>query len=179
MAGTTKYEAATPFRTSFAKSIEVSGSSETKVRRGGYDVPEVKVNLDKAAAFLDGLKPVGSEDTPRVFSQTPEAGTPALPGSIIRVILVPKGSIPFGTLQDVHADFQDRTVDAVDEILANPKIREAVLTYEDPADVPPEIREMIIAALAKLKPPINVVETDPRLTFNKAWGALRAAAAFR
>ena len=156
--------------------VEVADQpAKAKVVREGFQVPVVKYNPQAADFFLDNLQVVDIRQTPRVVTQSIPQGTRVLAGTVIDLVLAPATGIPLDIFENVHRDLAQRTVGSVvDTLLANTEVRQTLLKYEDPADVPESERAALTAQFnaADIAIDDSVANTSFAAAFNSARGAL-------
>jgi hypothetical protein len=150
---------------------------QAKVVREGFQVPSVALDIQQADFLLENLVTVAPRFSPRVVSQSIPAGTKVTSGTVVNLILAPKDSIPFGIFEGTHADLKGRTLNHVDDLVENAKTRELLLKRETASAVLPAEKDFLITELGKKG--ITVNESDPERTFEKAFGNVRSAVAFR
>src|SRR6266404_7329448 len=91
-------------------------TAQVKVVREGFQVPVVELN--KTAQFkIDNLPTVVDEFLPRVVSQSIAAGTRVPLGTVVDLVVAPKGIIPFAIVDNVHADLATHTLSQVDDLV--------------------------------------------------------------
>jgi len=168
------------FAQAAAITVEVAPKpASAKVVREGFQVPVVALNNQAASFFLDNLPIVQPRQTPRVVSQSIAAGTRATAGTVVDLVLAPVSDIPFGIFDGVHRDLKRRNVASLlDGMLAQPDVRQLVLKYDDPANVPQAERTTLMQQFresAEIEIDDNNVETG----FAAAFQAARVALAFK
>ena len=151
--------------------------AKAQVVREGYQVPTVNLDKQQTAFLLDNLVAVTPRLLPRVVSQNIPAGTKVIQGTVVDLIFAPKDSIGFGIFDNLHVDLRDKTLNHVDELVDNSKTRELLLKNETAGAVQPAEKDFLISEFQKKG--IRVDEADPERTFNKAFGSVRSAVAFR
>jgi hypothetical protein len=149
-----------------------------KVVREGFQVPQVALNAQAAAFFLDNLEIVTPRLTPRVVSQSIKPGTKVTAGTVVDLILAPSTDIPFSIFDNVHADLRQRNVATlVDGILQDAPTRQTLLKYEKAADVPAAERTALTQRFQSAD--IGIDDNTPDRSFEAAFNSARGALAFK
>jgi hypothetical protein len=153
--------------------------ASAKVVREGFQVPIVALNAQAASFFLDNLPVVLPRQTPRVVSQSIAAGLRATAGTVVDLVLAPVSDIPFGIFDGVHRDLKQRNVATLlDGMLAQPDIRQLVLKYDDPTNVPLADRTVLTQQFRQ-SADIAIDDTNVETGFAAAFQAARVALAFK
>jgi hypothetical protein len=159
--------------------VDVSDKPATaKVVREGYQVPAARFDTAKAEFFIDDLIKIPPSGQPRVVSQSIKPGVSVTPGTVVDLVLAPRGIIPFEIFENIHADLRAANLSRMDPALENATTRETLLKYEKAADVPAADRALLTTALSQ-GADIGIIEDDPTRNFETAFNAARSALAFR
>jgi hypothetical protein len=152
--------------------------AQAKVIREGYQVPGVALDINKSNFFIENLQQISRKDEPRVVTQSVPAGTKVMPGTAIDLVLAPTQTIPFDIFQNPHKDLVGRKLNTVtDTILENGSVRQMLLKYDTPGDVPAADKTALINSFAEAN--VQVDEASADTGFNAAFNSLRSALAFR
>jgi hypothetical protein len=159
--------------------LEVSAApAKAKVVREGYQVPPVGLNKQAADFFIDNLRPLDPKQTPRVVTQSIPSGTKVTRGTTVDLVLAPPSDIPFGIFDNVHRDLKQRSVsDLVDTMLQNTTVRQTLLKYDKPEDVPTADKALLQSEFGKVQ--VTIDEGQPDTGFAAAFNAARGALAFK
>lgn len=159
--------------------LEVSAApAKAKVVREGYQVPPVGLNKQAADFFIDNLRPLDPKQTPRVVTQSIPAGTKVTRGTTVDLVLAPPSDIPFDIFDNVHKDLKQRSVsDLVDTMLQNTTVRQTLLKYDKPEDVPTADKALLQAEFNKVQ--VTIDEAQPDTGFAAAFNSARGALAFK
>jgi hypothetical protein len=164
--------------TSETQFIDVSPKpAQAKVVREGFQVPSVALDVQKASFLVDQLVTVTPADLPRVIAQSVAKGTKVAAGTVVDLVLAPKSSVPFDIFAATHADLKGKALSVADPVVNNADVRQILLTYDNPADVPTADQQTLTTAFAGVG--ITVNNSDPTRTFSEAFNAMRGAVAFR
>lgn len=151
--------------------------AKSTIFRGGFQVPTVEFDTSKLDFHLGDLIVEPPRGSPRVFLQSLSPGTKVPRGTAVDLVFARSIDLPFDVIKDVHVALKDRPLDAAAALLDDPTVREPLLKYDRPDDVPLAERNGLIAKFNAAQIPID--EADPGRTFAKAFGSLKGAAAFR
>lgn len=159
--------------------LEVGAApAKAKVVREGYQVPAVGLNKQAAEFFIDNLRPLDPKQTPRVVTQSIPSGTKVTRGTTVDLVLAPPSDIPFGIFDNVHRDLRERSVsDLVDGMLQNATVRQTLLKYEKPEDVPAAEKALLQTEFGKAQVTIDEAQADA--SFAAAYNSARGALAFK
>lgn len=169
-------------RSSVDQSFKVIDVSEKPLKpnvvREGKQVPFVQLNKDIVEAVIAPDVIVRPGQAPRVVRQSIPAGTKVARGASVDLVLAPRQRIPGGVFVGGHNGFAQRNVeDIVGSVLEDEAVVSAVLDFEEPADLPPQGRRVVEAALQNAD--IAIDDEDPTRSFAAAFRTLKGAAAFR
>jgi hypothetical protein len=181
LSDTTRFAgAASTTTTQPIKVIDVSERpAVANVIRDGKQVPAVSVSATDLQNWLNVgvIGPI--EDRRRVVTQSVSAGTRVARGTSVDIVLAEPSIIPVGVLQQPHRSLVDAnlTVQAVlNNFLADPEIRNAVLDADRPDQIPPATQQRIRTEFSANNAPID--DGDPVRDFTAAFRTLKSAAAF-
>jgi hypothetical protein len=170
-----------PFSTQFAQQITVDlnpAPTPARIVREGYQVPSVALNLTKSAFFLDDLRQIPVRDEPRVVSQSVPAGSKVMPGTTVDLVMAPTAEIPFDIFELPHRNLIGVHLNTImDGILQNAAVRQTLLKYDNPADVPPAEKAVLLSNFAVAKVQVDDAHADT--SFAAAFNSMRGALAFR
>ncbi len=153
--------------------------AQAKVVREGYQVPAVALDVSKSSFFIDNLQQISRKDEPRVVTQSVPAGTKVMPGTAVDLVLAPTSTVPFDIFHNPHKDLVGKNLNvATDGILENASVRQALLKYDNPGDVPAADKTMLISQFAE-SANVHVDEGSADTGFDAAFNSLRSALAFR
>lgn len=149
-----------------------------KVVREGFQVPAVALNPAKANFFIDNLAQIDVRQEPRVVSQSVPAGTKVLPGQAVDLVLALTRDIPINIFELPHRDLKDKALNVLtDGLLQDTAVRQTLLKYATPAEVPGNEKTALVAQFAQQG--INVDEGNADTGFAAAFNTARGALAFR
>ena len=152
--------------------------AQAKVVREGFAVPAVALNPAKASFFIDNLAQIDLRQEPRVVSQSVPAGTKLLPGQAVDLVLAFTRDIPIGIFDQPHRDLKDRALNVLtDGLLQDTTVRQTMLKYTTPAEVPTADKTALVAQFAQQG--ITVDEASADTGFAAAFNTVRSALAFR
>jgi len=152
--------------------------AQAKVVREGYQVPAVELDVSKSSFFVDNLQQISRKDEPRVVSQSVPAGTKVMPGTAVDLVLAPTSAVPFDIFQNPHKDLKGKTLNVATEgILEKAEVRQILLKYDTPDDVPAGDKNTLISQFASAN--VHVDEASADTGFDAAFNSLRGALAFR
>lgn len=159
------------------KFIDVSDTPvKNNIVRGGFQVPAPRLDPTKTAQLVGDLIVIAPTDLPRVISQSVAAGTKVSAGTVIDLDLAPKSAITFDAFELVHLDLKGKSVDTISPLVADGATRKLLLTYENAQDVPAADKTALRQAMGRVG--IQVDDTDPERTFERAFESTRGALAF-
>lgn len=141
--------------------------------RGGEAVPPAKVDIGKTEEVIKNMIAV----TPRVLNQSIPPGTTVRAGTVVNLTLASKELIPFDIFDDVHADLKNQTLNHVDDLIENAKVRDLLVKNESPNSL--LAGDRVLLAQEFTKKGIKVDDNDPNRTFAKAFNNVRGAVSFR
>lgn len=151
---------------------------QAKVVREGFAVPAVALNPAKANFFIDNLAQIDLRQEPRVVSQSVPVGTKLLPGQAVDLVLAFTRDIPIAIFEQPHRDLKDRALNVLtDGLLQDTTVRQTMLKYTTPAEVPTADKTALVAQFAQQG--INVDEASADTGFAAAFNTVRSALAFR
>lgn len=158
--------------------VNVSQESvKPTVVKAGYGLPNVQWNSAAHQFYLDNLTPIVPVQQPRVVSQTIAAGTKVPPGTTVDLVLAHPATIPVSAFANPHTSLAAKTVaDLTTGLLADKDLRETLLQYDSPADLPPKKRDDLATKFTTANITIN--EANTNTSFDAAFRTARAAAAF-
>lgn len=149
-----------------------------KVVREGFQVPAVALNPAKANFFIDNLALIDVRQEPRVVSQSVPAGTKVLPGQAVDLVLALTRDIPISIFELPHRDLKDKALNVLtDGLLQDTTVRQTLLKYATPAEVPSNEKTALVAQFAQQG--IAVDEGNADTGFAAAFNTARGALAFR
>lgn len=149
-----------------------------KVVREGFQVPAVALNPAKANFFIDNLALIDVRQEPRVVSQSVPAGTKVLPGQAVDLVLALTRDIPINIFELPHRDLKDKALNVLtDGLLQDTTVRQTLLKYATPAEVPGNEKTALVAQFAQQG--ITVDEGNADTGFAAAFNTARGALAFR
>jgi hypothetical protein len=152
--------------------------AQAKVVREGFQVPAVALDVAKAGFFIDNLAQIDVRQEPRVVSQSVPAGTKVLPGQAVDLVLALTRDIPINIFQTPHRALAGQALSVLtDGLLQDNTVRQTLLSYAAPADVPAADK---VALTAKFNQQgINIDEASADTGFAAAFNTARSALAFR
>ena len=148
-----------------------------KISRGGFEVPATTLNPAIVGTFVGGLTPILPVSEPRVLTQSIPKGTTVPLGTKVDITMTARNVIPFDIFEAPHAALKGKLLDAVDPVLDDPAVRETLLKFENPADVPAADKANLIAQFKTVH--VDVNDASPDTSFNAAFQSMRGALAFR
>lgn len=152
--------------------------AQAKVVREGFQVPAVALNPAKANFFIDNLAQIDLRQEPRVVSQSVPAGTKVLPGQAVDLVLALTRDIPIDIFDRPHRDLKDKALNVLtDGILQNTTVRQTLLKYQTPAEVPSNEKTALVTQFAQQG--ISIDEGNADTGFDAAFNTVRGALAFR
>jgi hypothetical protein len=152
--------------------------AQAKVVREGFQVPTVALNPAKASFFIDNLTLIDVKQEPRVVSQSVPAGTKVLPGQAVDLVLALTRDIPIDIFELPHRDLKNQRLNLLtDGILQDNAVRQTLLKYALPADVPTSEKTALVAQFAQQG--ITIDEGNADTGFAAAFSTVRSALAFR
>ncbi len=153
--------------------------TQPKVVREGFKVPTVALDLAKSTFFLDNLTLANPKDEPRVLLQSVPAGTRVPPGTTVDLTLAPARSIKFEIFENPHKDLATRPItDLTEGILQDADIRQTLLKYDTPDEVPAADKTKLINEF-RTKANVTVNDASADTSFEAAFNTMRGALAFR
>jgi hypothetical protein len=161
------------------KVIDISDKPlKSNVVRQGRQVPAVALDPRAVDAILGPEVIITPGQAPRVVSQSIPPGTKVARGAGVDISLAPRSTIPIDVIVGFHPDFRGKNVGGVVEvILANRQVSDAVLDFDNAADVPAATRAVIEQTLTTNQVGIN--NDDPTRSFEAAFLTLKGVAAFK
>jgi len=152
--------------------------AQAKVVREGFQVPAVALDIAKAGFFIDNLAQIDVRQEPRVVSQSVPAGTKLLPGQAVDLVLALTRDIPIRIFQTPHRALLDQNLSMLtDGLLQDNAVRQTLLTYATPAEVPAADRAALTAQFNQQG--IAIDEASADTGFAAAFNTARSALAFR
>ena len=152
--------------------------AQAKVVREGFQVPTVALNPAKAGFFIDNLALIDVKQEPRVVSQSVPAGSKVLPGQAVDLVLALTRDIPIDIFELPHRDLKNQRLNVLtDGILQDNAVRQTLLKYTLPGDVPTNEKTALVAQFAQQG--ITVDEGNADTGFAAAFNTVRGALAFR
>lgn len=160
--------------------IDLTPRIETpNVVREGFRVPIPALDVSRSQFLLDDLVILPPRDQPRVLGQSIRPGTLVPRGTAVDLTLAPPSVIMFDIFEAPHADLLGKPVTEVTEgLLQNSQVREALLRFESPADVPAADKTMLINAFRGANVQVDDAAGGNK-GFDAAFNSIRGALAFR
>ena len=178
VAAVTTAAAAAQRITPAAEFVDLSAEpARAQIVRQGFEVPQVTFDPKKLDQFIGTLPEIPIAALPRVLSQNIPPGTKVPAGTVVDLVLAPRGIIPFAVLDNVHADLAAKNLDAIDGLYADQTARKTLLTYATADQVPAAERNHLQAALQAVG--VTVDDTSVDKTFAKAFNSARGGLAFQ
>lgn len=152
--------------------------AQAKVVREGFQVPAVALDVAKAGFFIDNLAQIDVRQEPRVVSQSVPTGTKVLPGQAVDLVLALTSDIPINIFQAPHRSLAGQSLNVLtDGLLQDNAVRQTLLSYATPADVPAADKVALTAQFNKQG--ITIDEASADTGFAAAFNTARSALAFR
>ena len=152
--------------------------AQAKVVREGFQVPAVALDIAKAGFFIDNLAQIDVRQEPRVVSQSVPVGTKVLPGQAVDLVLALTRDIPINIFQTPHRALAGQALNVLtDGLLQDNVVRQTLLSYATPADVPAADKVALTAQFNKQG--ITIDEASVDTGFAAAFNTARSALAFR
>ena len=152
--------------------------AQAKVVREGFQVPSVALDVAKAGFFIDNLAQIDVRQEPRVVSQSVPAGTKLLPGAAVDLVLALTRDIPIDIFAQPHRALKGQALSVLtDGILQDNTVRQTLLSYATPAEVPAADKAQLVAQFNQQG--IAIDEASADTGFAAAFNTARSALAFR